>query len=167
VKPLRAVAISVALALSLLGCGAGGSGASPGESVPLLTGATGCYAGGENGSTAPLLAEPQYGTSWLGTPVMWPSGYTARRAGSEVDVLDTRGKVKATTGRTYHISWAAAYMLPPYGFSFEPNNAFPAAADCPYHHDFIDCTANPTDVYCQPPEPPPGAPTPTPPQSPL
>jgi hypothetical protein len=89
VKPLRGVAISVALALalSLLGCGAG----SPGESVALLTGATGCYAGGEGGSTAPLLAEPQYGTSWLGTPVMWPSGYTARRAGSEVEVLDAHG----------------------------------------------------------------------------
>ncbi len=88
---------------------------------------------------------------------MWPAGYTARRLGTEVIVLDTQGNVKATTGRTYHISQAFAPTLmreddgsysgpgtPP------PSDAFPAAADCTYHHDFIDCTANPTDSWCKP-----------------
>ena len=153
------VVISVALALSLLGCG---SAAPPGESVPLLTGATGCYAGGEGGPTAPLLAEARYGTSFSGKPVMWPRGYTARRAGSEVEVLDTQGKVKATTGRTYHMSSAPVYE------GAGPSHAFAVAADCPYHHDFIDCTAHPTDSWCQPRQPLPhelpGGPSPTPPQ---
>lgn len=34
-------------------------------------------------------------------PVMWPVGYTARMAGEQVEVLDTRGQVVATTGRLY------------------------------------------------------------------
>jgi hypothetical protein len=185
----------VALVLSLLGCYSAGASAppgkslaspdgpsapagesvtssagptpSPGESVPLLTGDLGCYAGGEGGPTAPLIAEPQYGTSFAGKPVMWPTGYSARRFGAEVQVLDRHGKVKATTGRTYHISQAfAPALIPNDDGPFEapgPHDAWPAAADCTYHHDFIDCTANPTDAWCQPPEPP--TVTPTPPQS--
>jgi hypothetical protein len=159
----------VALALSLLGCDAGGVGAPPGESVPLLTGDLGCYAGGEGGPTALLLAEPQSGTSVFGKPVMWPTGYTARRAGSEVEVLDTQGKVKATTGRTYHMSQAyAPALIPNDDGTFDgrgPHDAFPVAADCTYHHDLIDCTDNPTDLWCQPVEP--HGPSPTPPQPPL
>jgi hypothetical protein len=159
----------VALALSLLGCGVAAPSAPPGESVPLLTGDLGCYAGGEGGPTAPLVAEPQYGTSVFGKPVMWPTGYTARRAGSEVEVLDTHGKVKATTGRTYHMSQAyAPTLIPNDDGTFpgpRPHDAFPVAADCTYHHDFIDCTANPTDLWCKPFEP--HGPSPTPPQPPL
>ncbi len=156
------------MALSLLGCSPAGLIAPLGEPVPLLTGDLGCYAGGEGGPTAPLLAEPQYGTSFFGKPVMWPSGYTARRVGTEVAVIDTKGNVKATTGRIYHISQAyAPVLIPNDDGTFVgpgPHDAWPAAADCTYHHDFIDCTANPTDMWCQP--PPPG-PSPTPPQSPL
>lgn len=159
---------SVAMALSMLGCSSAGLSAPLGESVPLLTGDLGCYAGGEGGGTARLLAEPQYGTSWLGKPVMWPSGYTARRVGTEVAVIDKQGNVKATTGRTYHMSRAYSEALTPNDDgTFKgpgPHDALPVAADCSYHHDFIDCTANPTDMWCQP--PPPG-PSPTPPQSPL
>jgi len=144
--------------------------APPGESVPLLTGDVGCYAGGEGGPTGLLVAEPRYGTSFVGRPVMWPRGYTARRAGSEVEVVGADGRVKATTGRTYHISVGPAPELVPNddgSFDYDgPTNAFPAAADCPYHHDFIDCTADPRDMWCQPAEPPSG-PSPTPPQSPL
>jgi len=156
---------SVALTMSLLGCHAGSAG---GASVPLLTGALGCYAGGEGGGTAPLLAEPRYGTSWFGKPVMWPKGYTARRAGSEVEVLDAHGKVKATTGRTYHMSRAyAPTLIANDDGTFDgpgPHDAFAVAADCSYHHDFIDCTANPADAWCQPVEP--HGPSPTPAQPP-
>jgi hypothetical protein len=169
---MRRIVACLALALSLLGCYGGGASALPGESVPLLTGALTCYAGGEGGPTALLVVDPKYGTSLNGQPVMWPKGYTARRAGSEVDVLDTQGKVIATTGRTYHISRAyAPELFPNDDGSFDgtpPPSAFPAAADCTYHHDFIDCTANPTDMWCQPREPLPhelpGGPSPTPPQ---
>jgi hypothetical protein len=157
---------TLGLALLLAGCGAARE-ATKGELVPLLTGDLGCYAGGEGGPTAPLLAEPRYGTSVFGKPVMWPTGYTARRAGSEVEVLDTQGKVKATTGRTYHMSQAyAPALIPNDDGTFNgpgPHDAFAVAADCTYHHDFIDCTANPRDRWCQPPEPP--TVTPTPPQS--
>lgn len=140
---------TVVLALGLAGCAA----LTPrGEQVPLLTGNLGCYAGGEGGPTALLVAEPKYGTSFSGQPVMWPAGYTARRVGTEVIVLDAQGIVKATTGRTYHISQAFAPMLPPYSNETYtgPQGAFPAAAHCGYHWDFIDCTANPTDTWCQP-----------------
>ena len=130
----------------------------------LLTGDLGCYAGGEGGPTAPLRVDARYGTSFDGRPVMWPAGYTARRVGTEVVVLDGDGNVKATTGRTYHIAHAYAPMLIPDDDGslggFEPSDAFPAAAHCPYHHDFIDCTADPADGWCQPPEPPTVTPTP-------
>ena len=154
---------TVGLVLLLAGCSAALE-ATLGEQVPLLTGALGCYAGGEGGATGPLIAEPQYGTSWFGKPVMWPSGYTARRAGTEVAVLDTHGNVKAMTGRSYHMSqafWPDQYPNDDGTFDGPgPHDAFPAAADCTYHHDFIDCTANPTDMWCRPPEPPTTTPTP-------
>jgi hypothetical protein len=90
---------------------------------------------------------------------MWPEGYTARPAGAEIVVLDAKGNVKATTGRTYHISYAYAPALTyptndALGEGPKPTNAFPAAADCGYAWDFIDCTAapsapgSPADQYC-------------------
>jgi hypothetical protein len=156
---MRPIAATMALALLLLACGA----AHKGEQVPLLTGPLGCYAGGEGGPTAELIVDSQYGTSFADRPVMWPTGYTGWRIGSVVEVRDKAGNLKATTGRNYHISHAYTPILVPAddgSLAFEPANAFPAAADCPYHHDFIDCTANPTDGWCLPPEPPTTTPTP-------
>jgi hypothetical protein len=156
---MRPIAATMALAMLLLACGA----APKGEQVPLLTGPLGCYAGGEGGPTGELTVDQQYGTSFAGRPVMWPTGYTGWHVGSVVEVRDKAGNLKATTGRKYHISHAYAPILIPNddgSLAFEPANAFPAAADCPYHHDFIDCTANPTDGWCLPPEPPTTTPTP-------
>ena len=142
---------AVALTLCLLGCDLWA------EPVPLLTGSLSCYAGGEGGPTALLVVDPKYGTSFDGRPVMWPQGYTARRAWGEVVVLDATGNVKATTGRTYHISSAFAPELVPADDGSgvpEPTNAFPAAADCGYAWDFIDCTAgtsvpgSPAEQWC-------------------
>ena len=60
-----------------------------------------------------LVVDARYGTSIVpdGHPsqsqldrpyvVAWPAGYTARRNGSEVDVLDGEGRVVATTGNSY------------------------------------------------------------------
>jgi hypothetical protein len=141
---------SIAIALCLLGCDVSGE-------VPLLTGSLGCYAGGESGPTAPLVIDPTYGTSFAGRPVMWPLGYTARRFGNEVVVLDAKGNVKATTGRIYHISLAYSPALVPGDDGSlegpEPTNAFPAAVDCGYEWDFVDCSApsapgSPAERYC-------------------
>jgi hypothetical protein len=135
-------AMVLAVGLVFAGCGA------IGPRVPLLTypdAVASCYAGGEQGVTGLLTSEPTYGTSFAGRPVMWPHGYTARQVGNDVEVLDVNGGVKARTGRTYHISFAP----PP--STLNPANAFVAAANCGYPHDFVDCTAAPTNQYCKKP----------------
>ena len=103
--------------------------------VPLLTGvsAVACYAGGEAGATGPLLPDLLYGTSFKGQAVMWPDGFSARRAGGQVEVLNASRQVGATTGRVYHISTA------PGDDNRQVDWAFPAAARCPYPWDFVDC----------------------------
>lgn len=58
---------------------------------------------------AQLLIDPQYGTALAEyggskTPVMWRPGFTGRRVGSEVVVLDPTGNVVATTGQSYRIA---------------------------------------------------------------
>lgn len=139
-------AITLGLALVLAGCESRGR-------IQLLTGPLGCYAGGENGPTGLLAADPNYGTTFRDQPVMWPEGYYGRRAGSEVEVLDRWGSVKATTGRIYHIAFASSYGVEANGNGsldrVGPANAFPAAVDCGYAWDFIDCTAAPTNQYCK------------------
>ena len=106
-----------------------------------------------------MVVDPTYGTSFGGKPVMWPEGYTARHVGAEVVVMDANGNVKATTDRTYHISYAYAPALtyPTEEMaraSPAPTNAFPAAVDCGYAWDFVDCTdaasapGSPADTYC-------------------
>jgi hypothetical protein len=84
--------------------------------------------------TAQLVADAWYGTTFDDLPVVWPRGYTARRAGGEVEVLDAAGKVRATTGRNYYISRAA---IVPYD-----SDRYPAAIDCGYPWDFGECDAS-------------------------
>ena len=98
---------TLAMALCLLGCG---SVVPPWDRVELLTDngnppAPGCYTAAAGG---PLIVDRTYGTaidvgSTTPVPVMWPLGFTGRRSGSEVEVLDPDGKVVATTGRTYNL----------------------------------------------------------------
>ena len=133
------------LVLSLAACAVF---APEGEPVAILTGELGCYAGGETGSMDILAVDASYGTSFLGRPVLWPAGYTARRVGNDVVVLDADRNVKARTGRTYFISRAYSGDLPPYrDDAFQhggpPSNAFPAAVECGYPWDFIDCGSEP------------------------
>jgi hypothetical protein len=104
VKRLAAILV---LALSLLGCQS--------EKVHLAvnsTDAPGCIL---IGATGTLIVDPKYGTA-LDTgnasvgdhdvnPIIWPAGFSARRVGSEVEVLDATGKVVATTGRRYEIGF--------------------------------------------------------------
>lgn len=120
------------LALGLLGCG---SKAPPGEPVPLLLGVDGCYAGGEQGMAAQLVASPEYGTRFGDRPVMWPVGFTGvRLKGGEVAVIDDKGKVVATTGRRYFMSYAPVYKAENAQL-MERTEAFPAAANCGYPWD--------------------------------
>lgn len=92
--------LGILLAMVLAGC----------DSVSILTSPPGrpCYL---NVATGTLVADPTYGTrieagaGWT-LPVMWPHGFRARRAGSEVEVLDEDGRVVAVTGRRYNLSGA-------------------------------------------------------------
>jgi hypothetical protein len=59
-----------------------------------------------------LVADPDFGTGLKNddgnvVPAKWPPGYTGHRAGSEVEVYDTRGVLVATTGRRYRIDWVS------------------------------------------------------------
>ena len=73
-----------------------------------------------------LVADPQYGTAIVdeygqgghpperSVPIAWPSGFTGRQAGSEVEVVSPDGRVVATTGRRYSIpgGYANIYVNP-------------------------------------------------------
>jgi len=90
-----------------------------GEPVNLLTGDAGGYTQWHaNGVRSCLglnirgllVVDEKYGTAIdspqagvAPMPVMWPLGFTGRRAGSEVEVLDPTGDVVATTGRNYRL----------------------------------------------------------------
>lgn len=127
------------------------------ERVALLTDDLGCYAGGERHWTAQLVADAEYGTTFEGLPVVWPRGFTGRRVGSEVEVRDAAGHVRATTGRRY---WIARASTDPY-----VSDRYPAAVDCTYPWDFGECDASGEPAeYCEPVAPsfryPPGYPRP-------
>jgi hypothetical protein len=124
---MRRLTTTLALGLCLLGCGSGAP-------VQLLTGPLMCYAGGEQGSAGSLVADPEYGTRFNGKPVMWPEGFTGVRTGGKVEVLGPAGNTVATTGRRYYISFA--YV--PHEL-IEKTGAYPAAANCGYPWDFVDC----------------------------
>lgn len=110
---MRRVSMNLALMLCLLGC----------ETVPvrLLTGSSEmCYPGPGPLVEGPLLLDAEYGTAIyversearypyemppVGStvPVMWPTGYTARRNWFELEVLNAAGEVVAATGRRYEL----------------------------------------------------------------
>jgi hypothetical protein len=105
----------------------------PGGSVPLLTGEGyggqgGCYL---NFFVDELVVDPVNGTAVVEeyttkdgpqsrvVPIMWPSGYTARRSGFDVEVLAVNGEVVARTGGRYRIQggyegdiWRTCSMTP-------------------------------------------------------
>lgn len=93
--------IMLALALCLLGCNAL---ARP-EPIEVRTSDTdtldGCYLAG---TAAELILDPNAGLAWrFGPddirPVIWPRGYTARRVGSEIQVVNRDGLVIVRSGR--------------------------------------------------------------------
>ncbi len=92
----------LALALCLLGCDA----LARSEPVEVRTSVTDtldaqCYLAG---TAAELILDPSVGLAWrFGPddirPVIWPRGYTARRVGSEIQVVNRDGLVIARSGR--------------------------------------------------------------------
>jgi hypothetical protein len=138
---VRQAVVSILVAAVLIaGCSSAASVVSA-DSVQLLTGGDdACYAGGEHPGSGQLVAEGEYGTTFNGKPVMWPVGYTGRRVGAEVEVLDPSGTVRATTGRLYSIA-----QMPNY-----EESVFRAAVDCGYEWDFNDCTRPKMADACDP-----------------
>lgn len=178
-KPLW-VAISVAFALSLLGCGAGGAGASPGVPVPLLTVETQTSFGScvlDLFHVADVIADPTTGAptnAATGESLAWPKGFTAKRAGSEVEVFDPAGNVVLMTGRRYrmcpapddtNVGSGLAARSPRGGWVIGKVDPCLSCQLGGYGDpgNFPDCSVHPTDAGCQPP---PNA-THTPPRSPL
>ena len=105
----------------------------PGEPVTLLadSGNTGCYVANTTGM---LIVDPKNGTAIVSedmgkttVPVRWPAGYTGRRSGDQVEVLDRDGHVVARTGQRYELlggynrdnTWAACNdgVYPPLNFN--------------------------------------------------
>ena len=140
---MRRLLTTLALGSCLLACQL-----VTGEPVQLLTGVDSCWAGGETGVKSTLLVDPDYGTSFDGMPVMWPVGFTGLRIRSEVRVLDKAGNLVATTGKEYFMS-RGRVESPESAKLVETLRAFPAAANCPYPWDLVDCgsTASPSP-YC-------------------
>jgi hypothetical protein len=104
-----AMTILLALALGLLGCD---GVVLPWDQVALRTSETDtppdCFLSGREGE---LIVDPELGLAWRADPddirpVIWPRGYTGRRVGSEVEVLDRDGRVVATTGWKGEITYS-------------------------------------------------------------
>lgn len=164
---MREFALAVAVGLSVLGCSAAAPATESGPSsqpspasVELLTGDTGCYAGGEQGGAGLLVVDPEHGTRFNGKPVLWPRGFTGARVGSEVEVRDRAGNAVARTGQAYYISVAAVVWDSETHKLVEEIGAYPAAVLCEYEWDFVDCATGPAS-YCEV-IPPPPSPTPEP-----
>jgi hypothetical protein len=97
---LRSVAALLALAVCLLGCATKAA-----ERVPLniddTQSAGACWL---LHVVVDVVADPTTGAPTVkgtGEPLKWPTGYTARRAGTEVEVRDAMGSVVMTTGGRY------------------------------------------------------------------
>jgi hypothetical protein len=135
------VITTLALALFLLGCE---SESLPLDRVRLVTGGdpgTGC---GLMPRLGDLRADPMFGTVLGGGPAVWPSGYTGRWAGSEVEVLDGTGRVVATTGQRYQFYFV---YVPGKGGAGDPAHGksadvicdiYPCTPDCPIERGSID-----------------------------
>src|SRR6267142_3005030 len=177
---MRRVVGSVALALALLGCYGGGASA-PGSSVDGLAGPSVSPTGGPAllatvetqtsfGScvldlyyVADLIADPKSGAptdAATGKSFAWPKGFTTRRAGTDVEVLDAAGKVVLLTGQRYRMCPAPDDTREGSGlFAQSSGGAWvigkvDKCMGCElggygYPFDHPDCIANPTDAWCK------------------
>jgi hypothetical protein len=100
-KQLATIVVALALALCLVGCG---PIVAP---VKLLTyEVDSCHPAPAAGQ---LVADQRFGTALLDSswgplmPVAWPSGYTGRYAGGEIEVVAPDGHLVAVTGKRYEL----------------------------------------------------------------
>jgi hypothetical protein len=115
---VRLGAVTLALALCLACCDSvappGESTGTLGEPVQLVTDNPDKYTVNADGTLHvgcelmptidDLIADATHGTAYRdGTPAIWLPGYTGRRVGSEVEVLDRSKNVVATTGKRYQV----------------------------------------------------------------
>lgn len=80
----------------------------PGGPVAIRTGPVGCYLSNIEGE---LVPDPADGVAIImpgGTrrPVIWSSSWSGRKSGSEVEIINSRGKVEFRTGSYVHLSGA-------------------------------------------------------------
>jgi hypothetical protein len=135
VAVMKRIAATLAIGVLVVGCGLLPEQVQP-EQVPLLTGDPehgGCYS---LEIESPLSVDPTYGTGsgphivqqgdWVQV-VAWRPGFTGRRVGSEVEVLDPQGNVVATTGHTYRLQ--GGYPPHPSSWPGFPYNIFWACGD--------------------------------------
>jgi hypothetical protein len=123
---MRRAVLVLALLAAVAAC-------APGEPVALLTssGNPGCFVANTTGM---LIADPSAGTAIIQEDmgkqtvgVRWPEGYTGRRSGNGVEVLDRAGHAVARTGERYELlggyntdgTWAACVdgVRPPLNFN--------------------------------------------------
>lgn len=114
---MRRTVTNLALALCLVGCGAAPVSTSDAFELPHGQGpangrngvcSLGWWTSGRlvvdgNGGTSIIVEGGDFGTVGAPFQVLWWPGFTGRRVGSEVEILDPDGKVIATTGRRYRI----------------------------------------------------------------
>ena len=116
---MKRALVVVLLALGVAGCGFAGAPAEIVTASPVAGRDTiGCYLMGPTGR---LVVDPTYGTAFVqewpsyvegpppgwspeSEPIAWPHGYTARWAGSEIEVHGPSGDLIAVTGRQYEIA---------------------------------------------------------------
>jgi hypothetical protein len=164
--------------MSLLGCSSAASSAAPGGPVPLLTVETQTLFGScvlDLYYVGDVIADPTSGAptdAATGESFAWPKGFTARRAGSEVEVLDRAGNVVLMTGQRYRMCPAPDDTQVGSGLAARSSGGawvigeVKQCQECGWSYgwpfDRVDCTASPTHSTC----PRPGGPSPTPPQPP-
>jgi hypothetical protein len=126
--------VLMAPAMLVLGCGFAGAPAQIVTGGPAGEGETvGCLLMGPTGR---LVVDPVHGTAFVKEwpsyvegpppgwspepgPVAWPHGYTAKWAGSEIEVHDASGDLVAVTGQRYEIAgrvWGSEEPSLPTGF---------------------------------------------------
>jgi hypothetical protein len=104
---IKRVILAIATAASVTACGSVGLLTSD-TADPLPEGSCYLWYGQgeviESSTVGTAVREPTGQVRDL----QWPTGYTARRSGNSIEVLDAKGNVVAVTGRKYQF-WTSAW----------------------------------------------------------
>jgi hypothetical protein len=143
---MKRLGVAMLVAVSLFGCSSKPSDvphpAPSGDPVQLVVGAmpfdadectpgtivARLVADGHDGTSLDVFAN--YTTSTTSMPVMWPPGFTGRRVGSEVVVVDPDGNAVATTGQSYLLSGNVLVR--------DPHRSWPNREDKRYRRGWVN-----------------------------